>query len=161
MHDSPMTSRRHWLALPVAAAAVLAGARASAAPAGWNDADLMAPKDLATRLQSGSGQKPLILFVGFNVMYRNKHLPGAVYAGPGSKPEGIELLKKAVSGAPKTREIVLYCGCCPWVHCPNMKPAFAELKQMGYTRVKALMLESNFAKDWVDMGYPTEPGSAA
>jgi thiosulfate/3-mercaptopyruvate sulfurtransferase len=155
-------ARRAMLALPWAtAAAMLSAGRAHAAPAGWNDTDLMEPKTLADRVRPAAGQRPVVLFVGFNVMYRNKHIPGAVFAGPGSTAEGVAALKKAVASIPKSSEIVLYCGCCPWAHCPNMKPAFAALKAMGYGNVKALMLESNFAKDWVDKGYPAEKGSAA
>jgi hypothetical protein len=28
---------------------------------------------------------------------------------------------------------------------------------MGFTRVKALVLQNNFAADWVALGYPVEP----
>ena len=44
---------------------------------------------------------------------------GAVYAGPGNKPEGIEALKKEVAGLSKDADIVLYCGCCPMEKCPG------------------------------------------
>jgi rhodanese-related sulfurtransferase len=146
-------TRREALALPVLAIA------AKAAPAGWNDSDTMMPEALAAKLKSKT--PPMTIHTGFGVLYRSKHIPGSVYAGPGNKPEGIELLKKAVAGVPKDREIVLYCGCCPWVNCPNMKPAFATLKEMGFTNVKAVIIETNFAKDWVDKGYPVELGSAS
>jgi hypothetical protein len=41
-----------------------------------------------------------------------------------------------------------------------VKPAVELLKQMGFTRVKAMFVETNFAKDWIDKGYPTEAGTA-
>jgi rhodanese-related sulfurtransferase len=85
---------------------------------------------------------------------------GSIYAGPGSRAEGLEALKVAAGKLPRDREIILYCGCCPWSNCPNVKPAVELLKQMGFTRVKAMFVETNFAKDWIDKGYPVEAGTA-
>lgn len=129
-----------------------------AAPAGWKDADLMTPAALAARLKR-NGAKPVLLHVGFHVLYRAKHIPDSIYAGPGNKPEGLEKLRQTVAAMPKTQEIVLYCGCCPWVHCPNMKPAFDLLKSLGYRNVKAVMLETNLSVDWVQKGYPATSGA--
>ena len=89
-------------------------------------------------------------------MYKSKHIPGSVYAGPGSKEAGLDDLKKAVAGVAKDRQILLYCGCCPWDHCPNMKPAYSLLKSLGYTNIKVMEIPQNFAKDWVEKGYPVE-----
>jgi len=50
------------------------------------------------------------------------HVKGSVYAGPASKPEGLDALKKAVAGQPRMREIILYCGCCPWDKMPEHPP---------------------------------------
>ncbi len=111
------------------------------------------PKDLAAHLSS----KPVILHVGFNVLYRNsKHIPRTVYAGPGRQPEGLEMLKAAVEKLPRDREIVIYCGCCPWDHCPNIRPAMALLQQFGFKNVKALYLPENYKVNWIDAGYPVE-----
>jgi thiosulfate/3-mercaptopyruvate sulfurtransferase len=118
------------------------------------DLALIQPKDLAARLSA----KPAIFQVGPNVLYRSKRIPGAVYAGPGSKAEGLDLLKAAVEKLPRNREIVVYCGCCPWDRCPNIKPAMALLQQLGFTRVKALYLADNFKTGWIDAGYPVESG---
>ncbi len=97
----------------------------------------------------------LFLHVGFNVLYRAAHIEGSPYAGPGSKPEGIQLLKKTVEKEPRDREIVLYCGCCPWEKCPNVKPALQALRDMGFRRVSAIAIPENFKTDWSDKGYPT------
>jgi thiosulfate/3-mercaptopyruvate sulfurtransferase len=118
------------------------------------------PKDLAAQLQ-GKEARPALIHVGFAVLYRGKHIPQSVYAGPARSPEGIEALKKAVAALPKDREIVVYCGCCPYDMCPNIKPALETLRQMGFTKVKALVIPKNFAADWVDQGYPIELGEAA
>ena len=50
------------------------------------------------------------------------------------------MLKEAVEKLPRDREIVIYCGCCPWDKCPNMQPAFAALREMGFTKAKALFI---------------------
>ena len=117
----------------------------------WTASDVVQPKVVAKDIKT-----PLLLQVGFDVLYRAAHITGSVYAGPASKPEGIEALKKAVAGQPKDREIVLYCGCCPWDKCPNIRPAFAALHEMGFTRVKVMMVPENLKADWDDKGYPTE-----
>src|SRR5215469_8162139 len=109
--------------------------------------DLVQPKDLAAELQS-AGSKPAVIHVGFGVLYRARHISGSIYAGPASTAEGLSALKAAVAGLPRDREIVVYCGCCPWDHCPNVKPALELLKQMGFKRAKALMLPANMATDW-------------
>lgn len=116
---------------------------------------LVQPKDFAAELSRGA--KPAIIHVGFNVLYRSHHVPGSLYAGPASKPEGLALLQQAVKNLPRDREIVIYCGCCPWDHCPNIKPAFEELARMGFTHVRALSIPTNFKIDWMDHGYPVEP----
>ena len=117
----------------------------------WTSQDLVQPDQVAKDLKS-----PLVIHVGFPVLYRSAHITGTQYAGPGSKAEGITDLKKAVAGQPRDREIVLYCGCCPWDKCPNIRPAFAALHEMGFTRVKAMVIPENLKTDWIDKGYPTD-----
>jgi thiosulfate/3-mercaptopyruvate sulfurtransferase len=117
----------------------------------WTDKDLVQPEQVSKDLRT-----PLLIHVGFPVLYRASHITGSVYAGPGSKEEGIADLKKAVAGQPRTREIVLYCGCCPFDKCPNIRPAFAALHEMGFTRVKAMVVPTNLKTDWIDKGYPTD-----
>lgn len=124
----------------------------------WSSAQVVTPADAARQLKSPN--PPQVFQVGFAVMYRSKHIPGSVYAGPGNKDEGLDELKKAVAGVPKDRQILLYCGCCPWDHCPNMKPAYSLLKSLGYTQIKVMEIPTNFAKDWVEKGFPVEGATA-
>jgi rhodanese-related sulfurtransferase len=119
------------------------------------DLPTIQPKELAAAIAK-DGTKPVVIQVGPNVMYRSKHVPGAIYAGPGSKQEGLDMLKAAVAKYPKDRDIVLYCGCCPWDRCPNVAPAMAMLKELGYTKVKAMYIKENFKTDWTDQGLPGE-----
>ena len=96
--------------------------------------EIVQPKDVAAQLAS-KGPKPVIFQTGPNFLYRGK---------------------AEVAKLPKDWEIVLYCGCCPWDKCPNINPAIAMLKEMGYTKVKAMMVPDTFKKDWTDQGYPVE-----
>jgi len=115
---------------------------------------LIQPAELAKVLQGSSAQKPLIIQVGFRTLYEQAHIPGSEYVGPSSQAEGIQELHKRVQGLPRNRSIVLYCGCCPWSHCPNVQPAYHELQGMGFRNVKLLYIANNFGADWVDKGYP-------
>lgn len=122
------------------------------------DSPTIEPKDLAPRL--GKSPQIAIFQVGVGYQYRANHIPGAVYAGPGSRPDGIDLLKSAAAKLPRDREIVIYCGCCPWDKCPNIKPAIEVLKGMGFTKVTALHIPTTFKADWIDQAYPVEHSDA-
>jgi hypothetical protein len=99
--------------------------------------------------------QPAIFYVGFPVLYRGARIQGAVLAGPGSKPEGLELLKKALAPLSRDREIVLYCGCCPFEKCPNIRPAYRAAASLGFSHIKVLVLKTNLHTDWIAKGYPT------
>ena len=120
----------------------------------WADADVRQPASLAKDLQAG--KRPLVLYVGFPILYKAARIPGAVLAGPGSKQSGLDLMQKALAGVAKDREIVLYCGCCPFDHCPNIRPAFEKIRAAGYTNVSLVMMPTSFHTDWVEKGYPVE-----
>ena len=102
--------------------------------------------------------KPLLVHVGSHMLYLQAHIPGSEYLGAGSTEQGIQNLRRRVGGLPKSTAIVLYCGCCPWSHCPNVNPPYETLQQMGFTNVKVLYLANNFGADWVDKGYPVAKG---
>ncbi len=107
---------------------------------------------------AGKGKKPLLLQVGSHMLFVQAHIPGSEYIGAGNTQEGIQKLRQRVSNLRKNTEIVLYCGCCPWSHCPNVNPAYETLQQMGFTNVKVLYIANNFGADWVDKGYPVARG---
>ena len=125
----------------------------------WTRSEVLEAEALARVLESP--KPPTVLSVAFTVLYRNKHIVHAIEAGPGSKPEGLELLRKAVSGLPKDTDLVIYCGCCPMAKCPNVRPAYRTLKEMGFTRVRVLDIPTNMHEDWYTKNYPSEAGSAA
>lgn len=116
---------------------------------------LINPGELVKLLKS---EKPLIIQVGSHVLYSQAHIPGSEYIGPASSDAGLEALRKRVEPLPRNQAVVLYCGCCPWSHCPNIQPADAALQAMGFTNVKVLYIANNFGSDWVDKGYPVAKG---
>jgi thiosulfate/3-mercaptopyruvate sulfurtransferase len=121
-------------------------------------AQLISPEDLVKVLQSSGGAKPVILNVGPSLLYQQAHIPGSDYVGSGSEAAGLERLRARVRPLPHGTFIVLYCGCCPWSHCPNVRPAYDELHELGFNNVKVLFIANNFGTDWVDKGYPTIKG---
>jgi len=119
---------------------------------------LINPDDLLKIMQSPKGDKPLLIHVGSHVLYTQAHIPGSEYVGPASDASALQRLRARVEPLPRNKFIVVYCGCCPWTHCPNMKPADDALRAMGFTNVKSLYLANNFGTDWVDKGYPVAKG---
>jgi thiosulfate/3-mercaptopyruvate sulfurtransferase len=130
-------------------------------PAGAaNSADMktLTPEQLVGTLAALKAAKPLLFHVGSHLFFLQAHIPGSEYLGAGANPEGIQNLKKRVSGLPKETFIVLYCGCCPWSHCPTVKPADDALRALGFTNVKVLYIADNFGANWVNKGYPVAKG---
>lgn len=119
---------------------------------------LISTDDLVKILKSSTTAKPLIIQVGSHVLYSQAHIPGSEYIGPASSESGIQQLRKRVEPLPRNELIVLYCGCCPWSHCPNVQPADAVLQAMGFKNVKVLYIADNFGTDWADKGYPVAKG---
>jgi thiosulfate/3-mercaptopyruvate sulfurtransferase len=122
-------------------------------------ADLLQPADLAGSLNNPSAPQPLILQVGFRTLYLQAHIPQSEYVGPASEDAGLAQLRTRVAKLSKDSAIVLYCGCCPWSHCPNIAAAYDVLHGLGFTRVKVLYIADNFGDNWVNQGYPVVKGS--
>jgi thiosulfate/3-mercaptopyruvate sulfurtransferase len=120
----------------------------------WPPRDLLQPSALAQALRSV--KPPMVLSIGFPVLYRSRHILHAIDAGPALKPEGIEALKKAVASVPKNAGIVIYCGCCPMDKCPNIRPAYRALKELGFTNIRVLSIPTSMDADWDSKDYPSE-----
>ncbi len=140
----------------ILAASLLAAFTTSARGEGKKSVNFIQPDRLVKMLSGKSKDRPLVLQVGFEFLYSGGHIPGSVYAGPASSPQGVARLKEAVRNVPVTKEIVVYCGCCPWDECPNVAPAMKTLRALGYKDVKALYIPENFETDWMAKGYPTD-----
>jgi len=119
---------------------------------------LINPDELVKILQSSKGEKPLMIQVGSHVLYSQAHIPGSEYIGPANSDGGLQQLRQRVQSLPRSKFIIIYCGCCPWSHCPNVKPASDALRALGFTNVKVLYIATNFGADWVDKGYSVAKG---
>ncbi len=120
----------------------------------WHQAELIEPSALARELDSSI--PPYLLCVSDPEPYRSRHIAHAIFAGPGDKAEGIDLLKAAASALPKDDPIVVYCGCCPLKKCPNVRPAYTVLKELGFTHVRVLDLMIDMQTEWYGRGYASE-----
>lgn len=119
-------------------------------PEPWLPAQLMEPSDLADKINHPSvGSQPLIISIGPAATIKT-----SVGVGPGSEAENRAKLVQLLRNEPKTRAIVIYCGCCPFAKCPNVRPAFTTLNELGFKNHKLLNLAKNLKTDWIDKGYP-------
>lgn len=119
---------------------------------------LIQPEELVRAMQSAGGQKPVVLYVGPHTFYEQAHIAGAEYIGPAGKPEGMEKLRIRAKSLSHGSLVVIYCGCCPWSHCPNIRPAYRELEKMGFTQLRVLYLPTSFGTNWADKGFPVAKG---
>lgn len=115
----------------------------------WTEKQLLNPSDLAKVLNDANSKKPILLNIGFG-----GGIKGTKEIGAAKEKEGIENLKKELSKLPKDADLVIYCGCCPFKDCPNIRPAFNLLNEMKFTNHKLLNLPHNLKVDWIDKGYP-------
>lgn len=141
------------LVVAVTMTPVVSGDNAAADP--WVKSELLEPPALAKILKS-SNQQPTIICVVFPVLYRGRHILHAKFAGPASKPEGLKALRELVASMPRSADIVIYCGCCPMDKCPNIRPAYKTLKELGFSHIRVLDLPTNLHSDWSEKGYPVD-----
>lgn len=119
----------------------------------WGTNTVM-PAELAKEL--AGADRPVVICTAPAFLYRVAHIPGAVLHGPASDPAGLASLTEWAQTLPRSTSLVIYCGCCPMRDCPNLRPAWAALKGLGFTRVRVLILADSFRADWIERGYPIE-----
>lgn len=122
----------------------------------WPDSQTIQPAQLAKMLTDKYVSMPAIVFVGFRSLYVGGHVPDASFHGTPSTEQGLAELKAWAATLPRATELVLYCGCCPFDKCPNIRPAYTALSGMGFKSVRVLVLPTSFAVDWADKGYPLQ-----
>ena len=115
----------------------------------WTPQQLLAPADLAKVLNDPKSAKPIVYCIGMDAVIK-----GSIDVGPTMMPKNLNTLKQKVGKLPKNASIVVYCGCCPFSRCPNIRPAMELLKSMQFTNYKLLNLPQNVKVDWLDKGYP-------
>ena len=136
------------------AAAILFSSITSARPQSdnpWTDKQLKDPAILAATIADPKAPRPVIFNIG-----PVQQIKGAIAIGPATKPDNLEKLKQQLAKLPKDKEVIIYCGCCPYSRCPNVRPAFELLKKLKFTNAKLLNLPSNLNDDWISKEYPLE-----
>jgi thiosulfate/3-mercaptopyruvate sulfurtransferase len=119
-------------------------------PVNWTSDQLMQPSELSTILKNDKNI-PVIFSVGPSAT-----IPHSKNIGMIKEAENMKKFKDELSALPKDTPIVVYCGCCPYEHCPNVRPAIQLLKDMKFTNYKLLDLPHNIKMDWINKGYPTQ-----
>ena len=117
-------------------------------PVNWTDKQLIEPADLANVITSKK-EVPVIISVGSGAI-----IPNSIDVGIVNSKEGLDKLKTQLKGIGRDKKIIIYCGCCPFEHCPNVRPAINALKEMNFTNYYLLDLPHNIKKDWIENGYP-------
>jgi thiosulfate/3-mercaptopyruvate sulfurtransferase len=125
----------------------------------WTDAQILHAADLAPELSNAKARSaPTVVYVGFRTLFEGGHVPAATFHGTASTEKGLAELEKWLAALPRSTNLVVYCGCCPFDRCPNVRPAYKAVHEMGFTHVRVLVLPTSFAADWVEKGYPIEKG---
>lgn len=119
-------------------------------PINWTPDQLMDPSKLSAIIKENK-QVPVIYCIGPESL-----IPHSKNMGMIKKEENLKLFKEELAKLPKDTQIVVYCGCCPYEHCPNVRPAIQLLKEMKFTNFKLLDLPHNIKIDWINKGYPVE-----
>jgi len=122
----------------------------------WTIKNIIMVDELESLLKKQGAKEAYIFQVGFSNLYSQGHIKGALYAGPASREEGLQKLKSSIKDLPRDKEIILYCGCCNWIDCPNIRPAFETVNEMGFKKVKVIYLPDNFTVDWMNKGLTVE-----
>ncbi len=117
----------------------------------WKPGQLMAANVLADRILGEQTDNMLIVSIG-----PDDPIEGSVNIGPGNDKKNIAALKSLLAKTPKDKEVVIYCGCCPFDRCPNIRPAFRLLNDMGFKNAKLLDIPKNIKVDWIDKDYPVK-----
>ena len=115
------------------------------------DKQLIEPATLAATLADKKAPKPVIFNIG-----PVQQIKGAIAIGPTGLKDNLEKLKQQLAKLPKDKEVIIYCGCCPFRKCPNVRPAFELIKKLKFTNAKLLNLPTSLNEDWISKGYPLE-----
>jgi len=117
----------------------------------WVPAQLVEPADLAAEINHPSAHPPLVVSVGPSATIK-----GSEEAGPAKDAANLDRLRSLLEKEDRNREVIIYCGCCPFARCPNVRPAFTLLTQMKFAHARLLDLPHNIKVDWIDHGYPVK-----
>lgn len=113
----------------------------------WTPEQLMAPAELAAKINNNSN--PLVICVGPAGLIK-----GSIETGAAHESANLDKLKTLLSGQDRNMEVIIYCGCCPFKNCPNIRPAFNLLLSMHFAHPRLLDIPHNIRVDWIEHGYP-------
>lgn len=117
----------------------------------WRLDQLMATNVLAAKIKGNQTADVLILSIGPDAIIK-----GSVDIGPTQEEANLAKLKNYLKQVPKDKKVILYCGCCPFDKCPNIRPAFSALDKTGFKKTELLNIPKNIKVDWIDKDYPTK-----
>lgn len=146
--------RRSFLALPL-----LLGCSKSDKALPWGPGQVVASRALAAELERPAEARPKIAHVGPAALFTSAHVPGAVHVGEAGDAEGLLALVRWLEPLDRGTDLVLYCGCCPYQNCPNIRPAFTKATSLGFGKTRVLDLPTTLKANWTDLGLPVERGS--
>jgi thiosulfate/3-mercaptopyruvate sulfurtransferase len=115
----------------------------------WRPDQLMDPAVLARLISDPQAHQPVLISVGPAAVIKNSVDIGATH-----EKTNLKRLRVELDHLSRVSEVVVYCGCCPFNHCPNIRPAFNLMNEMKFERHKLLNLPKNIKVDWIDKGYP-------
>lgn len=115
----------------------------------WTPDQLLEPADLASTLNNSESPQPFIISIGPGAVIKNSQ-----EVGPTGEKPNLMKLQSQLDTLSRDASIVIYCGCCPFNKCPNIRPAFSLMNTMGFKNHKLLNLTRNVKADWIDRGYP-------
>lgn len=117
----------------------------------WLESQLMQPDELAKIIIDKNSKIPLIFSIGYDAIIK-----GSIEIGTLTKQENLDKLQKELSKLQADENIIIYCGCCPFKNCPNIRPAFQLLNKMKFSNARLLNLPYNIKVDWIDKGFPVK-----
>lgn len=133
-------------------AALVSAVSCAQNPINWTEKQLMEPAELAAAIKENKNL-PTIISIG-----PGSTIPYSTHIGMVNDKEGLSRLRTLLDKLPKDDKIVIYCGCCPFEHCPNVRPAISALKEKKFTNYFLLNIPKNMKTNWIDQGYPVAGG---
>jgi thiosulfate/3-mercaptopyruvate sulfurtransferase len=118
-------------------------------PENWTSKQLTEPSELVATLKANKNV-PVIFSVGPGAI-----IPNSIEIGMVKDEKNLAKFQEQISKLPKSTNILIYCGCCPFEHCPDVRPAIALFQRMQFTNYHLLDLPHNIKTDWIAKGYPT------
>ena len=113
----------------------------------WNTNQLLQPTALINLMKTDKN----VIVYNIGVV---QDIKGARHIGAASEKEKLQLLNTILKTQDKNKTVVVYCGCCPFDKCPNIRPAFKTLQANNIKKAYLLNLPTNLKTDWIAKGYP-------